>query len=155
MEGLGLDIKLLIAQIVNFGLLFFILKKLLYKPIIKMLDDRKKTIEESLLNSKKIEEELNKLEERKSEVIGRVQKEAQKEKESLIALAVEEKKNIVDEAKKSSEAIVAKSVKKIQAVEDTSYENIKKRFLKDAVNELEKKIRSSGSGRKFTDNILK
>lgn len=120
-----------------------------------MLDDRKKTIEESLLNSKKIEEELNKLEERKSEVIGRVQKEAQKEKESLIALAVEEKKNIIDEAKKSSEAIVAKSVKKIQAVEDTSYENIKKRFLKDAVNELEKKIRSSGSGRKFTDNILK
>lgn len=155
MEGLGLDIKLLIAQIVNFGLLFFILKKLLYKPIIKMLDDRKKTIEESLLNSKKIEEELNKLEERKSEVIGKVQREAQKEKESLIALAVEEKKNIVDEAKKSSEAIVAKSVKKIQAVEDTSYENIKKRFLKDAVNELEKKIRSSGSGRKFTDNILK
>ena len=155
MEGLGLDIKLLIAQIVNFGLLFFILKKLLYKPIIKMLDDRKKTIEESLLNSKKIEEELNKLEERKSEVIGKVQREAQKEKESLIALAVEEKKNIIDEAKKSSEAIVAKSVKKIQAVEDTSYENIKKRFLKDAVNELEKKIRSSGSGRKFTDNILK
>lgn len=155
MEALGLDIKLLVAQIINFGILFFVLKKLLYKPIIKLLDDRKKTIEDSISNSKKIEEELGSLEEKKSQVISKVQKEAQKEKEALVALALEEKRNIIDEAKKSSDAIVAKSVKKIQATEDASYENIKKRFLKETVDELVKKIKTSNGGSKFTDNILK
>ena len=37
MEALGLDWKLLVAQMVNFGLLFFVLKKVLYKPLIKAI----------------------------------------------------------------------------------------------------------------------
>jgi len=55
MEALGLDIRLLVAQLINFGLLIFLLNKFLYKPLIKMLDDRKKKIAEAAENSIKIE----------------------------------------------------------------------------------------------------
>jgi len=150
MESLGLDIKLLVAQIINFGILFFVLKKLLYKPIIKILDDRKHAIEESLANSKKIAEELEKLEDKKAAVIENIQSQAKKDKEKLITLAQEEKRKIVDE-----EAEIAKSVKKIQAAQDGSYEDIKKRFLNDTVDALIKKINTSKVKGKFTDNILK
>jgi F-type H+-transporting ATPase subunit b len=155
MEALGLDIKLLLAQIINFGILFFVLKKILYKPVIKILDDRKKAIEESSKNSKKIEEELRNLEERKTKAIDTIQNEAKKDKEKLIAMAQEEKKKIIDEAKKTAEAEIAKSVKKIEAAHEESLEKIKKEFLNETVNTLIKKINSSKIKGKFTDNILK
>jgi F-type H+-transporting ATPase subunit b len=155
MEALGLDIKLLVAQIINFGILYFVLKKLLYKPILKLLDDRKKAIERSLDNSKKIEEELSKLEVKKASIITTVQNEAKKDKEKLIVLAQEEKRKIIDEAKKTAEAEVAKSVKKIQVAQDASFENVKKKFLNETVDALIKKINSSQNKSKFTDNILK
>ena len=154
MEALGLDIKLLLAQIINFGILFFVLKKILYKPVIKILDDRKKAIEESSRNSQKIEEELKNLEERKTKVIETIQNEAKKDKEKLIALAQEEKKKIIDEAKKTADAEVSKSVRKIEAAQEESLENIKKEFLDETVKTLIKKINSSKVKGKFTDNIL-
>ncbi|MBU2632677.1 F0F1 ATP synthase subunit B, partial [Patescibacteria group bacterium] len=42
----GLDPVLLVAQIVNFLILLFILKKLLYKPVLELLKKREDTIKE-------------------------------------------------------------------------------------------------------------
>ncbi len=58
-EKLGIDWRLLIAQIVNFSILAFILTKLLYRPLLKMLDERRAsaraTVEgaEELANAKR------------------------------------------------------------------------------------------------------
>lgn len=45
---LGLEPKLFIAQIVNFIILFFILKLFLYKPVLQMLEERNKKIKQGL-----------------------------------------------------------------------------------------------------------
>jgi len=42
MEKLGVDIKLLIAQITNFILFFIVFKKLVSKPFKNFLDDERK-----------------------------------------------------------------------------------------------------------------
>ena len=47
-EALGLNLPQLIAQIVNFAILLIILRLTLYKPILKMLDERKQKIAEGL-----------------------------------------------------------------------------------------------------------
>lgn len=47
-DALGLNLPQLIAQIVNFFLLLIILRLTLYKPILKMLDERKQRISEGL-----------------------------------------------------------------------------------------------------------
>ncbi|MEX0783671.1 MAG: F0F1 ATP synthase subunit B [Dehalococcoidia bacterium] len=47
-EALGLNLPQLIAQIVNFFLLLVILRLTLYKPILRMLDERKQRIAEGL-----------------------------------------------------------------------------------------------------------
>ena len=41
----GIDWKLFLAQIVNFSVIFFVLRKFAYQPILKMLHDRRETIE--------------------------------------------------------------------------------------------------------------
>ena len=47
-EALGLNLGQLIAQIANFFVLLIILRLTLYKPILKMLDERKQRIAEGL-----------------------------------------------------------------------------------------------------------
>jgi len=47
-EALGLNLPQLIAQLVNFFVLLFILRLVAYKPILKMLDERKQKIAEGL-----------------------------------------------------------------------------------------------------------
>ncbi|MBK9611634.1 F0F1 ATP synthase subunit B [Candidatus Amarobacter glycogenicus] len=47
-EALGLNLPQLIAQVVNFFVLLFVLRLVAYKPILKMLDERKQKIAEEL-----------------------------------------------------------------------------------------------------------
>jgi F-type H+-transporting ATPase subunit b len=47
-EALGLNLPQLIAQVVNFFVLLLILRLVAYKPILKMLDERKQRIAEGL-----------------------------------------------------------------------------------------------------------
>ncbi|MDO8573151.1 MAG: F0F1 ATP synthase subunit B [Candidatus Daviesbacteria bacterium] len=54
----GINPVLLLAQVVNFLVLLFILKKFLYKPILKVLGERKQKIEDSLKNAEEIEKRL-------------------------------------------------------------------------------------------------
>ncbi len=48
MEALGINVPGLLAQIVNIGLLFMLLSKFAFKPILNMLDERAMRIKESL-----------------------------------------------------------------------------------------------------------
>ena len=44
---LGIDIKLLIAQIINFGLLLWLLKKFLYAPIVRRIEKDERELNEA------------------------------------------------------------------------------------------------------------
>ncbi|MDD3887803.1 MAG: F0F1 ATP synthase subunit B [Patescibacteria group bacterium] len=87
---LGIKPLLLVAQIINFLILMFLLKRFLYKPILKMLDDRKKKIEESMQQAKDIEQQLQNAEKMKLEKQEDAKKQASK---------------ILDQAKKDAEMI--------------------------------------------------
>jgi F0F1-type ATP synthase membrane subunit b/b' len=45
------DLKLLIAQVINFGIIFFVLYKFAFKPIAKIMQERTNTIEKKLKRS--------------------------------------------------------------------------------------------------------
>src|SRR3989344_4706705 len=96
----GINPILLAAQVVNFLILLFILKKFLYKPILKVLEARKQKIEESLKNAEEIERKLLLTEEEKEKILAKTSLEAQK---------------ILDETKKEIE--VMKEEGKVQATE--------------------------------------
>jgi F-type H+-transporting ATPase subunit b len=54
-QKFGLDAKLFLFQLINFLIVIFILKKFLYPPLKKMLDERKNKIEQSLQDAKDAE----------------------------------------------------------------------------------------------------
>jgi F-type H+-transporting ATPase subunit b len=57
----GVNWKLLLAQVVNFSILFFVLKTFAYGPILEVLRNRKKEIEDGLRMSAESKETLGKI----------------------------------------------------------------------------------------------
>lgn len=114
MEKLGINITWLLAQVVNFGLLLFILWKLAYKPVLKVMDDRKQKIQESLdyaENAKKQAAEQQKEFDRK---LADARREAQaaatvaaqageKERAVILAQAREDARKMIEQAKEQIE----------------------------------------------------
>ncbi len=104
----GVQPILLAAQVVNFLILLFILKKFLYKPLLKVLDTRKKTIADSLKNAEEIEKRLLETEEEKEKVLAKTAIEVQK----ILDEAKKEREVMKEEGKAQAEALVAQIIKK-------------------------------------------
>lgn len=94
LKDFGVDLRLLLAQVVNFLVLLLILKKFLYKPILKVLEERKNKIEESLVNAEKIQQELE---------------ETEVKREKVVNQAIEEGKRIIAQSTESAGQIIAEA----------------------------------------------
>ncbi len=114
MEALGISPNLLITQIVNFIILLVLLRVLLYKPILNMLNARKQRIQESLEYAERVKAEAaenqkefeRRLDETRRETQAAAQAAAQvgeKEREAIIAQAREEARKLVEQAKEQIE----------------------------------------------------
>ena len=114
LSDFGIQPLLLAAQMVNFLVLLYILKRLLYKPILKVLDERKQRIAKSLKNAEEIEKKLNEITERQ---------------DAEILKATKEGENIIKQAKESGLAIIEES--KLKA------EDIAKRMIEEAKNHIQ------------------
>lgn len=111
LEAFGIDWKLLIVQLVNFGILILALWHFLYKPVLKMLEERKQLVAKGVADAEAATEKLATAD---SEAAHRVQN-ASLEAEGIVASArehaSEEKARIVKEA----EARAAASLKDAEA----------------------------------------
>ena len=58
MEKLGINWGLLIAQIFNVALLVWLLTRFLYQPVLNMLSERTRRIQESLRDAEQVKEQL-------------------------------------------------------------------------------------------------
>jgi len=114
MENLGIDFKLLLAQLINFGLFFFIYKKFIAGPFVsvmkseKMKDADRKKMNEEVAKQKEIlaqQEKDSKEEIRKKteESLKAVRHAAEVEKIALLAKAQDESKEMVKRASKQIE----------------------------------------------------
>lgn len=114
-EQFGINWKLLIAQIINFGILFVVLKKFAYKPILDMLKERQDKISEGLNMHAKAKIELESAEQEKARLIGEGNIQA---------------RNLVQKAKSSAEEIemhaVAETEVKVANIISNAHKEIEK-----------------------------
>ena len=85
MEGIGINLPLLIVFVINFIILFGLLSLVLYKPVLKTLDERQARIKESMEQAEKIKQETERSEE---EIKAHLEK-ARKEGQAVIAQATQ------------------------------------------------------------------
>ena len=130
-SNLGLDVKLLLAQAVNFLLVLWLLNRFVFKKILKFLEERKQGIERGVELTKKAEQEIERIGEVRSLAMGKARKLA----EGLVAEAKNKgkaaEKEIVAEARTSAEVLLEKA--KVEA------ERKKQDALKEAEVEMQKR----------------
>lgn len=126
MEQLGIEPKLLLAQVINFLVIVFVLSKVLYKPIITMIDKRKREIEEGLTLTQKMREEEEKMQAKKVKLLEETRKEGRVVIEEAKKQAKEVEKDLIAQAQKQTEEIVAKGKADVERLHATMQKEIRK-----------------------------
>lgn len=108
---LGINGYTLLAQITNFLILLFVLKKFLYKPLLGFMDQRSALIETGLINAEKAKQELSRVNEIKEEKIIEGEREAEKIIENSKKIATKKGAGILKEAEEKSENIIQEAKK--------------------------------------------
>jgi len=133
LQKLGIDFKVLIAQIINFGILFLILKHYLYKPILNALDKRKKRIKESLEKAAEIEKRSAASEEEYNNCLLKANQEASVIVDKARVDAEKTRKIILEKAEKEAEAVKIATEKDIADKRNALYADVKKNAGKLAI----------------------
>lgn len=106
LSKLGIDWKLLVAQLVNFAILLGILYKFVYKPLLALLEKREKMIAKSVEDARAIEERLKETENGTQEVLMKARREAAGILQTAEQTAEERKKQSVEKTKEDLRQIV-------------------------------------------------
>jgi F-type H+-transporting ATPase subunit b len=131
LDKIGINPTSLLAQVINFGLLFFILTRLLYKPVLRLFEERAKKIAQGLQAAEDNLKEKEKLEESKKLEMHKTRTEMEK----LFTKAKEEAKVIGAEiVKKAQEEAKKEAEKEYQKLTQRLYEEEK--LLKGKVSKL-------------------
>lgn len=126
MEVLGIDLKLIIAQIINFAILFFLLRKFLFGPLGGMIEDRSAKIDKGLKDAEiassdrqKAEESAAKIEEKAlseaSEMLKKSKTEASKEAAAILKKANEQADKLMSAAKAEASEAKGKALKEARS----------------------------------------
>ncbi len=91
MELLLPKLGLILWTLIAFGIVFFILAKYAWKPILKSLNDREKNISDSILSAENMKKEMEQM---------------QSENEALLAKAREERSQMLREAKEIRDKMI-------------------------------------------------
>lgn len=103
----GLDGQIFLAQAINFLIVLVILWKFVYKPVVRMLDERTEKIEKSVKQANEIEERVAKIESEKDDILNAARKEAQTIAEEAHAAANKRRDEMIDSAKREVERVIA------------------------------------------------
>jgi len=78
-ETFGWNWKLFLSQVISFCIVAFLLRRFAYEPILTVLEERRRKIEEGQINAEKIRHQLAEAEQRYSEILARANAEGQKD----------------------------------------------------------------------------
>ena len=115
------------AQVVNFLILVWLMKRFLYKPILRAIDEREKRIATELANADKKKAEAQK----ESDDFKHKNEEFDKQRAALLSKATDEAKaerqRLLDEARKDAAALSSKLQEALRDQEHTLHQAISRR----------------------------
>lgn len=156
-DALGFNLPALIAQLVNFGLLLLVFSVFLYKPLFKVLDERKQRIAEGLEAS---EEAKRRLTETEQDVAKELEK-ARQEGQTLIGQAQQMAARVQDEGREAArveaEQLLERARSEIQLERDSAIADLRREFAGLTITAAERIIKQSLDGeqhRQLIEEVL-
>jgi F-type H+-transporting ATPase subunit b len=137
---LGINGANLLAQLVNFGVLFLLLYLLAFKPILKMLDERARRIKESIDQTDAIKDQAARAEEESRRRIEAGIKEGQDLISRATRAGEEVRQQAQQKAQEEAQALVGRARGEIQRERDEAVGALRKEFAELTIMAAEKVI---------------
>ena len=136
------DVGLLFWTFISFAILFFLLKKFAWKPIVGTVNDREKSIKEALASAEAAKLEMQNL----TADNERILKEARAEREIMMKEAREIKTKMIsdakDEAKDSADKMITQAQAAIESEKKAAVAELKSQVASLSIEIAEKVMKS-------------
>ncbi len=141
--SLGINLPLLVVFIINFILLFVLLRIFLYKPVLKMLDERAKRTKEGMELAEATKKEY---EQARVEVQKQIEK-GRQEAQAIIAQTMQVGERLKEESRqeatKQAQVIVDRTRAELEAERDKIVGDLRREFVNISISAAEKVIKET------------
>ncbi len=158
MENLGIDIKLLIAQVINFGLFFILFKKFIAKPFLNLIKEE----EDNEQKKEQLKEKLQKQDEEIESKRNSFKEEINKREEEIVASAKERgkavEKKIIEDAETQAKRIQQDAAIEILSEKQDLYKQIKQKIVELSLIIVDKSLKNvlnEETKKRITNSIIK
>lgn len=138
----GLDLKLLIAQAINFGVLLVVLTYVLYKPVMKTIGERQKKIAQGVEDAERATEKLKGADEEAAKVVNTAETEAEGIVTTAREAATAEKTRIMKEAEARAAAVGVDAEARAKESQERALRESEKEIARLAILAAEKSLRA-------------
>jgi F-type H+-transporting ATPase subunit b len=141
--SLGVNLSLLVVFIINFIILLVLLRIFLYKPVLKMLDERSKRTKEGMELAEATKQEY---EEAKGEVQKQIEK-GRQEAQAIITQAMQVGERLKEESRqeatKQAQMIIDRTRAELEAERDKIVESLRREFVNISISAAQKVIKET------------
>ncbi len=155
LEKLGINWKLLIAQLINFAILLYVLKRFAYTPIVKMLNERTEKIEKGLKNAEETRKKLTEITQKEKEILSKAKIEARDILKKSEDTAKRSKDEIAAEVKAQAEKIITDAKASIESEKTKMLREVKTEVAELVISATEKIINERIDSKKDRELIEK
>jgi F-type H+-transporting ATPase subunit b len=134
----GFEWKMGLFNFINFMIIFFILKRYAFKPIMKTIDERQKKMTEGIENYDKSKSELQMAEQKAQEIVDNAKIEGNKSIEKAHDEAKSVGNEMRDKAKEEIELLIVQAKKNIDIDKKEMKESLRKETIDIVVLAIEK-----------------
>ena len=157
MEDIGISLSGLVAQLVNFFILFGLLFLVLYKPVMRMLKERSDRIKEGMEQAEQVKERMAETEQQVKKQLEAARKEGQNILAQAGQIGEQLKEAARQEARQEAEAIVVRARVEIERERDAAIDELRRQFSDLAIMAAEKVINETldkEKHRQLIDEVL-
>lgn len=140
LDQFGIDKYLLAAQIINFLIISYVLKRYAYKPILKLLQERKHTIEEGLRQADEAKKLLEQANEKQDVILRQAQVQAKKMQDEIKKQGEQMMKRAEEDAKKKASQMLTEAKEKIEEETKAAEKRLEAHTTQLAMAFLEKAV---------------
>lgn len=157
-DAFGVDLPKLIFQVVNFLLLLYLLNRFLFKPVLKLLDERESRIRKGLEDADAAARDRELARAEREAALDEARKEAQAMVARANKIAEDSRAEILAEAKAQADKVTARAREEITAEKDKAMAELRATVADLALQAAGRLVRSemdTPTQRRLVEDFLK
>jgi F-type H+-transporting ATPase subunit b len=148
-----INIPVIISSAIGFVVFFFVMKKMLWKPTLTVIDERRESIEQAFQEVDDARADMAKLKAELEERLAKINQESQEQLNAAVAKGQEIAQQVKVDAEEQRERLLAKTHEDIAREKDKAVAELRNTAI-DLSFEISRRVLKDGLDRERHDNLV-